>query len=114
MDVVQQVNFIQQLWAPGAVVTTGGYDRESGLKVAEETGQLIGYGMKFLANVRSSLVSAPRIQYMTLILIQPDLPFRLRKNLPLNAPDFWTFYTRLSPKGYTDYPFSEEFLKSQL
>ena len=55
---IQQVNFIQQLWAPGAVVTTGGYDRESGLKVAEETGQLIGYGMKFLANVRPFLASA--------------------------------------------------------
>ncbi|TBU61591.1 NADH:flavin oxidoreductase/NADH oxidase [Dichomitus squalens] len=89
-----QVDFIHKIWAPGAVITTGGYDRESGIKAAEETGQLIGYGTKFLAN--------------------PDLPFRLRENLPLNPPDFETFYTRLSPKGYIDYPFSEEFLKSQL
>lgn len=34
------------------MITTGGYDRESGLKLAEETGQIIGYGMLFLANVR--------------------------------------------------------------
>ncbi len=33
------------------MITTGGYDRESGLKVAEETGQLIGYGRAFLSNV---------------------------------------------------------------
>ena len=47
------------------------------------------------------------------VLVQPDLPFRIRENLPLNVPDFATFFARLSEKGYTDYPFSEEFLKSQ-
>ncbi|PIL29738.1 hypothetical protein GSI_08177 [Ganoderma sinense ZZ0214-1] len=88
-----QTHFIHKLWAPRTLITTGGYDRESGLKVAEETGQLVGYGSRFLAN--------------------PDLPFRLRENLPLNAPDFATFFARLSEKGYTDYPFSEEFEKSQ-
>ncbi|KAI1789458.1 NADH:flavin oxidoreductase/NADH oxidase [Ganoderma leucocontextum] len=88
-----QSHFIHKLWAPRLVITTGGYKRESGLKVAEETGQLVGYGSLFLAN--------------------PDLPFRLRENLSLNMPDPSTFYARLSVKGYTDYPFSEEFLKSQ-
>lgn len=33
----------------------------------------------------------------------PDLPARLAGNLPLNAPDFATFYT-LGEKGYTGYP----------
>ncbi|PIL29745.1 hypothetical protein GSI_08184 [Ganoderma sinense ZZ0214-1] len=88
-----QTHFIHKLWAPRPVITTGGYQRESGLKVAEETGQLIGYGSLFLAN--------------------PDLPFRLREDLPLNTPDPSTFYSRLTAKGYTDYPFSEEFLKSR-
>ena len=32
-------------------MTTGRYDRESGIKVAEETGQLVGYGQLFIANV---------------------------------------------------------------
>ena len=44
--------------------------------------------------------------------VQPDLPFRLREDLSLNAPDVATFYGATA-KGYTDYPFSEEFLKSQ-
>ena len=48
---LQQVHFIHKLWGPRPLITTGGYDRESGLKVAEETGQLVGYGSKFLANV---------------------------------------------------------------
>ncbi|PIL29743.1 hypothetical protein GSI_08182 [Ganoderma sinense ZZ0214-1] len=86
-----QAHFIHKLWAPRPLITTGGYDRESGLKLAEETGQLIGYGVLFLAS--------------------PDLPSRLREDLPLNEPDFSTFFTRLEAKGYTDYPFSEEFLK---
>ena len=49
---LQQVHFIHKLWGPRPLITTGGYDRDSGLKVAEETGQLVGYGSKFLANVR--------------------------------------------------------------
>ncbi|KAI0744235.1 NADH:flavin oxidoreductase/NADH oxidase [Daedaleopsis nitida] len=88
-----QSDFIHKIWAPGAVITTGGYDRESGLKVAEETGQIIGYGRAFTAN--------------------PDLPFRLRENIPLNQPDYETIYAPMSAKGYVDYPFSEEFLKTQ-
>ena len=47
---LQQDHFIHELWARHTI-TTGGYDRESGLKVAEETGQLIGYGSLFIANV---------------------------------------------------------------
>ncbi|KAL1941968.1 hypothetical protein VTO73DRAFT_6498 [Trametes versicolor] len=86
-------DFILKLWAPRPVITTGGYDRESGLKVAEETGQLIGYGRAFLSN--------------------PDLVFRLEKNIKLNEPEYDTFYLAMSEKGYTTYPFSEEFLKTQ-
>jgi N-ethylmaleimide reductase len=43
----------------------------------------VGFGRAFLAN--------------------PDLVARLERGLPLNAPDFATFYTP-GPKGYTDYP----------
>lgn len=49
----------------------------------------------------------------TLFPIKPDLPFRLQKNIPLQEVDYETLYTPSTPKGYTDYPFSEEFLKSQ-
>jgi N-ethylmaleimide reductase len=49
----------------------------------EGRGDLIAFGRQFLAN--------------------PDLVTRLERELPLNAPDFATFYTP-GPKGYTDYP----------
>ena len=34
--------------------------------------------------------------------------------MPLNEVDDATLYTPMTAKGYIDYPFSEEFLKSQL
>ena len=48
----QEEEFIHKLWAPRPLITTGGYNRETGMKVAEETGQLIGYGSLFISNVR--------------------------------------------------------------
>ena len=42
---------------------------------------------------------------------QPDLPFRLRENIPLTAPEVDTFYVPMIENGYTTYPFSEEFPK---
>ncbi|KAI8960431.1 FMN-linked oxidoreductase [Daldinia sp. FL1419] len=42
----------------------------------------------------------------------PDLPFRIQKGLPLNPYDRSTFYTPESKEGYTDYPFSDEFIKA--
>ena len=50
---------------------------------------------------------------LTVFASQPDLPFRLRENIPLTNPDPSTFYIPMSADGYTTYPFSEEFLKSQ-
>ena len=55
----QDADFIYKLWHPRPVITTGGYDRESGLKVAEETGQIIGYGRPFLANVSTTFLHPP-------------------------------------------------------
>ena len=49
----------------------------------EGRADLVAFGRPFLAN--------------------PDLVARLERGLPLNAPDFATFYTP-GPKGYTDYP----------
>ncbi|KAI0641155.1 hypothetical protein C8Q79DRAFT_920257, partial [Trametes meyenii] len=89
----QDEDFNYKLWTPRPVITTGGYDRASALKFAEETGQLIGFGRPFLAN--------------------PDLPFRLLKDLHLNEADFVTFFAAQREKGYTTYPFSEESSKGQ-
>ncbi|KAI0378663.1 FMN-linked oxidoreductase [Hypomontagnella monticulosa] len=42
----------------------------------------------------------------------PDLPFRIQKGLSFNPYDRNTFYLPESRQGYTDYPFSEEFVKA--
>ena len=36
-------------------------------------------------------------------IANPDLPARFKKDAPLNAPDFATFYAG-EEKGYADYP----------
>lgn len=43
----------------------------------------------------------------------PDLVFRVRRGLEFNKYDRDTFYTPVQSKGYTDYPFSEEFLATR-
>ena len=51
---------------------------------------------------------------LTLIKITLHLQFHsLKNNIELNACDYTTLYTAKSPKGYIDYPFSEQFLKTQ-
>lgn len=96
------------------MITCGGFTRESALKVAEETGQLIAFGVAFSANVSHCLFSLFYLCMPELILFsQPDLPFRLRENIKLNEIDYVTLFGPPTEKGYTDYPPCEEFLKSQ-
>ena len=47
----QTHSFIHNLWAPRATTTCGGFERDAALTTAEETGQIIGFGQLFLANV---------------------------------------------------------------
>ncbi|KAH7134446.1 hypothetical protein EDB81DRAFT_803913 [Dactylonectria macrodidyma] len=42
----------------------------------------------------------------------PDLVYRLRHNIEPNPYDRSTFYTPVQAEGYTDYPFSDEYLQS--
>jgi N-ethylmaleimide reductase len=74
---------LRQAW-PRTFILAGGFDRESA-EAALNDGRcdLVAFGRPFLAN--------------------PDLVTRIERGLPLNAPDFATFYTP-GPKGYTDYP----------
>jgi N-ethylmaleimide reductase len=69
---------------PRTFILAGGFDRD-GAEAALKEGRadLVAFGRPFLAN--------------------PDLVRRLDRGLPLNAPDFATFYVP-GPKGYTDYP----------
>lgn len=74
---------LRQDW-PRTFILAGGFDRASAEAALNEGRcDLVAFGRAFLAN--------------------PDLVSRLERGLPLNAPDFATFYTP-GPKGYTDYP----------
>lgn len=69
---------------PGALVLSGGYDRDRAeADLAAGKGELVAFGRAFLAN--------------------PDLPRRLQQRAALNEPDSSTFYMP-GEKGYTDYP----------
>ncbi|MFZ5480729.1 MAG: alkene reductase [Myxococcota bacterium] len=68
----------------GALILNGGYDRDAGNRaLADRAGDLVAYGVPFLAN--------------------PDLVRRFADGLGLNRPDPARFYTP-GPEGYIDYP----------
>ncbi|MNG11489.1 N-ethylmaleimide reductase [compost metagenome] len=68
----------------GVLMLAGGYTGESAEQaLAKGRADIIAFGRPFIAN--------------------PDLPVRLRDNLPLNEPDPATFFGGDS-RGYIDYP----------
>ena len=68
----------------GAVILSGGYDRERAeADLTSSAADLIGFGRPFISN--------------------PDLVERLRNKAPLAIPDQATFYSP-GRAGYTDYP----------
>ncbi|KAF5353710.1 hypothetical protein D9758_008672 [Tetrapyrgos nigripes] len=89
-------DFIREIWTSPEddqngrrLVSAGGYTRELSIENADKRGDIIAFGRVFIAN--------------------PDLPYRLERDIPLNNYDRTTFYLQNSvdPKGYTDYPFAE-------
>ncbi|KAI0691499.1 FMN-linked oxidoreductase [Cytidiella melzeri] len=77
-------DFIRNIWSPRPLISTGGYNRELALEVAENNGGLIAFGRHYIPN--------------------PDLVQRLKKNLPLAQYDRSKFYIPGKAIGYTDYP----------
>ena len=68
----------------GRIISAGGFKKESAEAILEKgDADLVAFGRHFIAN--------------------PDLVYRLRNDLPLNAYDRETFYGG-NEKGYTDYP----------
>ncbi|KAK1234882.1 hypothetical protein PQX77_001976 [Marasmius sp. AFHP31] len=69
-------------------ITAGAYDLVSGTALADEKGDLVAYGRWFISN--------------------PDLPYRLKHNIPLTPYERSTFYLSgsIETTGYTDYPFA--------
>ncbi|RPD77283.1 NADH:flavin oxidoreductase/NADH oxidase [Lentinus tigrinus ALCF2SS1-7] len=80
-------DFLRKLWLPRPLMSAGRYTRESAIKRADETGEMIAFGRRFIAN--------------------PDLPLRLRKNIPLTPWNRAVYFVPEDPHGYNDYPFAE-------
>lgn len=69
----------------GTLIRNGGYTKdEAENSITDNKTDLISFGRSFIAN--------------------PDLIYRFVNDLPLNEPDYDTFYTP-GEKGYIDYPF---------
>ncbi|KAI2470459.1 NADH:flavin oxidoreductase/NADH oxidase family protein [Annulohypoxylon bovei var. microspora] len=93
----RQIAFALDAWDnTSPVVIAGGFRPESGRRVVDSTFKdrdvVVAYGRHFIST--------------------PDLPFRLQKGLPPTPYNRDTFYTPGATEGYTDYAFSEEFLKA--
>ncbi|RKP10175.1 NADH:flavin oxidoreductase/NADH oxidase [Thamnocephalis sphaerospora] len=87
---MQQVPSLDGIAAqfPGTVIRASGFEPSTArTAVASRQADLIAFGRHFIAN--------------------PDLPERIRRNLPLNKYDRSTFFTQ-GATGYIDYPRSDE------
>lgn len=70
----------------GPIIRSGGLDKEKAEAALNNgEGELVSFGRSLIAN--------------------PDLVYSMENDIPLQDPDFDTFYTP-GKKGYTDYPFS--------
>ncbi|CDO73612.1 hypothetical protein BN946_scf185014.g82 [Trametes cinnabarina] len=80
-------DFIRNIWLPRPLISAGRYTRETAIQRAEQSGELIAFGRLFISN--------------------PDLPLRLRWNLPLVPWSREVYYLPENPGGYVDYPFAD-------
>ncbi|KAI0826127.1 hypothetical protein BC629DRAFT_1586969 [Irpex lacteus] len=81
-------DFIRTIWKPRPFISAGGYSRELAIKAAEEKEDLVAFGRHYIPN--------------------PDLPLRLKKNLPLTKYDRGKFYAAKDLVGYVDYRYAPE------
>ncbi|ROV88295.1 hypothetical protein VMCG_10489 [Cytospora schulzeri] len=94
-----KVNFLVDIWGnQSPVLLAGGFKPASAVSAVEKDfpsqDVVIVFGRYFISN--------------------PDLVFRIQKGIELNPYDRSTFYNPGQPKGYTDYPFSKEFLEANI
>lgn len=80
------------------MLIAGGFTPESAKRAVEEEYKeyknvLVVFGRYFISN--------------------PDFVYRVREGFPLARWDRSTFYVKESERGYTDYPFSVEFLREK-
>ncbi|OJJ63360.1 hypothetical protein ASPSYDRAFT_53065 [Aspergillus sydowii CBS 593.65] len=91
----EPLDFAYKLW-DGPILVAGGYKPLEAQKLVDQEYPdkdiVVVFGRHFIAN--------------------PDLVYRVKEGLELTAYDRGTFYACKSPVGYTDYPFSVEYLAS--
>ncbi|KAI0075622.1 NADH:flavin oxidoreductase/NADH oxidase [Panus rudis PR-1116 ss-1] len=80
-------DFLRAIWKPRPFIAAGGFKRDTAIKFADETGDLIAFGRFFISN--------------------PDLPVRIKKDIAFTPYNRDTFYIPESPVGYIDYPFAD-------
>jgi len=94
--VEESLDFAISLW-DGPILLAGGYRPDNVQRVLDDVYPnkdiMVMFGRYFVAN--------------------PDMVFRVKNSLPLNAYDRSTFYAVKNPAGYLDYPFSEQFLEGK-
>ncbi|KAI1393141.1 FMN-linked oxidoreductase [Hypoxylon trugodes] len=93
----EQLSFAVKAWDnTSPVLIAGGYAPDTAKKLVDEVFKdndvAVVFGRFFIST--------------------PDLPFRIKKGLPLAKYDRSTFYAAGSTKGYIDYPFSEDFAQA--
>jgi NADPH2 dehydrogenase len=44
-------DFLREIWQPKPFISAGNYNRESAMKVADATGELVAFGRSFISNV---------------------------------------------------------------
>ncbi|KAK1990956.1 NADH:flavin oxidoreductase/NADH oxidase [Colletotrichum falcatum] len=92
----ESARFMVDAWGGASpVIVAGGFGPRSAGRAAEED-----YGAAEVA-----------VAFGRWFISNPDLPFRIEKGVPLTPYDRKTFYAE-TEEGYTDYPFSDEFVES--
>jgi len=115
-------DFLREIWCEEGkdriFISAGGYTRQTAIERAEAKGSMVAFGRLFIPNVsplqlscssRSFvLTSSPSRSNTHTFSQQPDLPIRLKYDLPLAKPDPVTFYMfgDHTPAGYIDFPVS--------
>ncbi|KAL4888138.1 hypothetical protein BDV59DRAFT_189139 [Aspergillus ambiguus] len=96
-DGYDRLDFAYDLWK-GPLLVAGGYTPQEARELVDKKYQdkdiMVIFGRYFISN--------------------PDLIYRIQKDLVFNAYKRETFYAPQSAAGYVDYPFSKEYLESRL
>ncbi|KAI9463506.1 hypothetical protein F5148DRAFT_1276481 [Russula earlei] len=78
---------LREIWGDRPYIANSDFGRSRAIETVEKEDGLVSFARHFISN--------------------PDLPRRLKENLPLTPSNHQTYYTP-GAVGYTDYPFAEE------